>query len=637
MLQTLRDRSKAWAARVIILLMIVPFALWGIQEYANPNAAVNVASVNGTGIDQREFQQAYEQERQRLRSLLGKAYDQRYPDEAIVKRSVVERMIEEVLIGQVAADAGLRVSDARLAEQLHTMPELLDNGTFSKDIYEQRLRAIGLTPVEFESRMRQALLSDQLNSGVTLSSLVAQRDLERMIRIQEQQREIGYMILPLTQFTVGTEPEDAAINAYYLGQPEQFTVPEQVSIEYVELAVAALAQTMMPNEQELRKFHEEHAANYAVEERRHVSQIVITPGKNATAAMDDAKARAEALVLRLRKGETFAKLAAELSQDAASAKQGGDLGWVARGELNKAVEDVLFALESGAVSEPVPTAEGFHILKLLEVQPAHTQSFDAVRTQLMQDYLQGKAEQQYFEQLETLTNLTFEHADTLTVAAQQLGLEIKASSLFTRSGGEGLTGQPKIITAAFGDEVLLRGFNSEPLEIADHHIAVLRLKEHQPAALRSLAEARPLIVERLREKAARERTEQAGVELQQRLAAGANPQTLAKEYNLEWFAVEQVRRDDSKINAAVVKTAFQLPRPAQTPQGISVGGTALESGDYAVVAVSAVHDGSMASLDTPTRVQIQRELQRTYAAVEYQSYLEGLKQAADIVIYSDKL
>lgn len=636
MLQTLRDRSKAWTARVIILLLIIPFALWGIQEYANPNAAVSVASVNGTGIDQREFQQAYEQERQRLRSLLGKAYDQQYPDETIIKRSVVERMIEEVLIGQVAADAGLRISDAMLAEQLHTLPELLDNGTFSKAIYEQRLRAIGLTPVEFESRMRQALLSDQLNSGVTLSSLVAQRDLERMIRIQEQQREIGYMILPLAQFAAGTEPEDAAINAYYLGQPEQFTVPEQVSIEYVELAVTALAQNMTPDEQKLRKFHEEHAANYAVEERRHVSQIVITPD-NAAETMDDAKARAEALVQRLRKGEAFAQLVAELSQDAVSAQQGGDLGWVTRGVLNKAVEDALFALESGAVSDPVQTAEGFHILKLLEVQPAYTRSFDAVRAQLTQDYLQGKAEQQYFEQLETLTNLAFEHADTLAVAAQQLGLEVKTSGLFTRSGGEGMTGQPKVINAAFGDEVLTRGFNSEPLEIADHHMVVLRLKEHQPAALRSLAEARPLIVERLREKAARERTEQAGVELQQRLAAGASPETLAKEYKLEWFAAGQVRRDDSKINALVVQTAFRLPRPAQESKGISVGGVALESGDYAVVALSAVHDGNPASLDTPTRVQLQRELHRTYAAAEYRGYLDGLKQAADIVIYSDKL
>ncbi|MDP1707804.1 MAG: SurA N-terminal domain-containing protein [Gammaproteobacteria bacterium] len=637
MLQALRERSKAWVARVIILLLIIPFALWGIQEYANPNAAVSVASVNGTGIDQREFQRAYEQERQRLRSLLGKAYDQQYADETQVKHAVVERMVEEVLIGQAATAAGLRISDAKLAEQLHAMPELLDNGIFSKGMYEQRLRAIGLTPAEFENRLRQALLSDQLNSGVTLSAVVAQRELERMVRLREQQREIGYMVLPLTQFVEEQDPGEAAISAYYLGHSEQFTVPEQVSIEYVDLAVTNLALNIMPTDSDLREFYDEHAANYAVQERRRVSQIVITPDQGDTVTIDAAKAKADSLVQRLRKGEAFAELAVEFSQDAASARQGGDLGFVARGVLPKTVEDALFALQPGAVSEPVQVAGGFHVLKLLEVQPASNKSFDAVRDQLVQDYRRGKAEQQYFEKLETLANLVFEHADTLAVAAQQLGLEIMTSALFPRSGGEGIASHPRVISAAFGDEVLARGFNSEPLEIADHHSVVLRIKERQPATVRSLAEARALIIERLREKTARERTEKAGMALQQRLAAGESPQVLAQEYKLEWFAPGQIRRDESKINAAVVQVAFQLPRPEQASKGVSVGGVALGSGDYAVVQLSSVRDGNMASLDAPTRMQLQRELQRTYAAVEYQGYLDGLKQAADIVIHPDKL
>jgi peptidyl-prolyl cis-trans isomerase D len=218
-----------------------------------------------------------------------------------------------------------------------------------------------------------------------------------------------------------------------------------------------------------------------------------------------------------------------------------------------------------------------------------------------------------------------------------LGLEIKTSALFPRSGGEGIAGHPKVISAAFGDEVLARGFNSEPLEIADHHSVVLRIKEHKPATVRSRSEAREQIVERLRREAARERTRMAGNALRQRLANGERPEALAQEYKVEWFAPGQIRRDDSKINAAVVQSAFQLPRPAQEPKGVSVGGGALESGDYAVVVLSAVHDGNPAALDTPARVQLQRELQRTYAAAEYQGYLEGLKQTADIVIYPDKL
>lgn len=637
MLQTLRERSQAWAARVIILLLIIPFALWGIQEYAGRDAAVSVASVNGTDISQREFQRAYEQEQQRLRGLLGKAYDQRRLDETRIKRAVVDRLVEDVLIAQVTTGTGLYVSNAKLAEQLHSMPELLDNGIFSKELYDQRLRSIGLTPAGFEERLRQALLSDQLSSGVAESAVVTQHELDSAIRLREQQREIGYMILPLARFTAGADPDATAVSAYYQEHRTQFTLPEQVSIEYIELAAADLAQNITPTEQDLRTFHEEQAANYRVEERRRASQILIAPDKSDEAAVSAAKARAEALVQRLRKGEAFARLAADFSQDAATAKQGGDLGWLDRGVLNKAVEDALFALQPGAVSEPVQAVDGFHILMLNEVQPAHSKGFEEVRGELERDYRKRTAEQQYFEKAEILTNLTYEHPDTLAVAAQQLGLSIKTSVLFARAGGESILAQPKIISAAFGDEVLVRGFNSEPLEIDERRSVVLRIKEHKPATVQSLDEARPAIMEQLRKDAARVRAQAVGKAVQARLLKGEPPEVLAREHDVEWFAPRQIRRDEGKINQTVVRTGFQLPRPAPGSGQASVGGVVLESGDYAVIALSAVHDGNPAALDTATRLQLQRELQRAYAAADYQGYLNGLKQSATIAVHPDNL
>ena len=528
MLQILRERAQAWAARVIILILIVPFALWGIQEYAGTDVNVSVARVNGADIGQRDFQQAYEQEQQRLKALLGKAFDQQRPDEARIKRAVMDRLVEDMLVEQAATDAGLHVSNAELAQQIHAMPELLDNGTFSKQIYEQRLRAIGLTPAAFEKRLHHALLSEQVNNGVTASVMVTPRELDSVIRLRDQQREIGYLMLPLARFAAGAEPDAAAVSAYYQQQREQFTAPAQVSIDYIELAADELALRITPDEQELRKFYEEQAAS--------------------------------------------------------------------------------------------------------------TRSFDEVRPQLETDVRKRKAEQQYFEKLEMLTNLAYEHPDSLAVAAEQLGLSVKNSPLFGRSGGEGIAAHPKIASAAFSDEVVVRGFNSEPIETAEHRSVVLRMKEHKPAAVRTLDEVRPAIVEQLRQEAARARTQAAGVVLQARLAKGESAETVAQEHAVEWLKPGLIRRDEAKLNAALVRAAFRLARPAPEPKtAATVGGTALESGDYAVVAVYAVRDGDPAALDAATRLQLQRELQRTHAAADYQGYLNGLKQTAKIVVHADKL
>lgn len=529
MLQILRERAQVWAARVIILLLIVPFALWGIQEYVSRDAKVSVASVNGTDIGQRDFQQAYEQEQQRLRAILGKAYDQQRPEETKLKRAVVDRLVEDILVEQAASATGLRVSNAELAEQIHSMPEFLDNGTFSKEIYNQRLRAIGLTPAAFEKRLRHALLSEQLNNGVTASAVVTPRELDSTIRLREQQREIGYLILPLARFSTGAEPDAAAVNAYYQQHREQFTAPEQVSIDYIELAADDLAQRITPEEQELRKLYDE------------------------------------------------------------------------------------------------------------QEQATRTKSFDEMRRELESDARKRKAEQQYFAKLDILTNLAYENPDSLAVAAQQLGLSVKSSALFARSGGDGIAAQPKVANAAFSDEVVVRGFNSEPIEIGDHRSVVLHMKEHKPAAVRALDEVRQAIVELLRKEAARARVAAAGAALQERLAKGGSAETLAREHTVEWLKPGLIRRDETKLDAGLVRAAFRLARPAPESKAATVGGTVLESGDYAVVAVYAVRDGDPAALDAAARLQLQRELQRSHAAVEYQSYLNGLKQAANVVLHPDKL
>lgn len=635
MLQSIRDRAQGWLAWVIVGLIIIPFALWGVQEYVGVGAGVNVATVNGVDITQQHFQRVYEQQRQRLRTLLGGDFNAE--DETRIKQTVLDNLVRDEVVRQTAEALKLRVSNAQIAQEVGAIPQFQENGRFSPQLFQQALRSQGLSAEGLESQLRQGLLTEQLSSGVTVTSIITPTELDQAIRIKNQQRDIGHLVLPWAGFKEGVNPDEGAVQKYYEQNREQLASPEQVSIEYIELSAQALASQIIPDEQELHKLYEEHAATYATPEQRRASHILIGVDKAANeAAVAAAKAKAEEIHQRLTKGEDFAKLAKEVSQDPGSAPQGGDLGFFGKGVMDKAFEDRAFSLKAGEVSEPVKSAFGFHIIKLAEIKPAVTKTFAEVRSDLVKEQQQVKAQKLFFEKTEPLTNLSFENPDTLAVASKELGLPIQTSALFDRKGGEGIASDPKAVTAAFSEEILKRGFNSEPIEIGDNRLVVLRVKEHKPAAQRSLEEVRPAIVEQLRTEMAQAKAREAGEAFTERLKKGEDPAAIAKEYRVEWIKSGLVGRDEAKIDPQVVRAAFRLSKPAKDAAP-AVGGERLESGDYAVLAVYAVREGDPAAMESAARTALKRELQRNLAQGEYELFVAGAKNEAKVVTYPDKL
>lgn len=640
MLQSIRDRAHGWLAWTIIGIIIIPFALWGIQEYVGGDADVEVASVAGTKISQQDFQRDYEQQRERMRSLLGD--NSASLDEANIKQSVLNSLITEQVLHQSTDELGLRISNAQLAGQIQSMPEFQENGQFSKAVFVEQLRRIGLTPEGFEARVRQGLLADQLNAGITSMSLVTQSELDEAIRIKNQQREIGYLILPWENFKKDVAIDEAAVKKYYDEHRKNLVNPEQLSIEYIELSASDLAKSIKPDDAELRKLYEEQRAGFAVEEQRRASQILIVPAKEADpAALASASAKADDLYKRLQAKGDFAQLAKENSHDKATAAAGGDLGFVSKGTLDPAVEQALYALKPGEMSKPVKTPAGLHILKLTEIKPAYTKTFEEVRAALEKDALQRKAQDLFFEKSESLTNLVYENPDTLAIAAKELGLPIKTSGLFSRQGGaDEIARHAKVINAAFSDEMLGRGYNSEPIDLGENHLVVLRVKEHKEASERTLEQVHQTISERLLMSAAQAKARAAGVAIQKRLSQGEDPLVIAKEYKTAWVKPGLIGREDAGVkNPAIVKAAFALPKPAKNANKSlpEAGGEPLPSGDFAVIALYSVKEGSPAAMEASARLALRRELQRAKAESEYQNFVNELKAETKIVIQQDNL
>ncbi|MFZ5593786.1 MAG: SurA N-terminal domain-containing protein [Pseudomonadota bacterium] len=635
MLQVIRDRAQGLFAWVIVILLVVTFALWGINEYFSGDSKVDVAEVNGEGISQDEFQRAYEQQRLRIQSLMGGSFDPALIDDKRIKRDVLNMLVEERVLIQAAEKAGYRVGDASLNAEIQQVESFQRDGKFDRELYNQFLRGQGMTAGDFETRLRRAMLIDQFRSGLMNTVVVTSRQVDDAFRLGGQQRDIGYMTLPVAAFLADVTVNDGDVAQYYEKNRDRFTLPEQVSIEYLELSADALGQKIPIDEQAVRKLYADQSAELMTEEQRRAGHILIQVDRSADdKTVAAAKAKAEKILAQVRAGQPFESLAKQYSDDPGSANAGGDLGYFGRGVMDKAFEQATFALSPGQVSDLVRSDFGFHIIKLIDVKKPHVQTFEEARPKLEQDYRRHKAEEQFFEQSELLTNAAYESPDSLAPAAKAIGLAVNVSGLFTRDGGDGIAADPKVRAAAFSDDVL-RGNNSEPVELGQNRVVVLRIKEHKQAVTRPLQEVRGEIVAKLRVKAAQEKVKAAGEALLARLRKGEDAAALAREYHTSWKQAGYIKREEHTIDPLIVNAAFKLAKPAQNAK--SFGGVALSSGDYALISVSAVSNADPKTMDAATRDALKQAALRFYGESEFKAFLDELREKAKIVTKAESL
>ncbi len=636
MLHFIREKIQGWIAWAIVILLIIPFALWGINEYMGGGGPLTVATVNGEEISQRDFQQNYSMQRQRMREMLGAQYDASVFD-ARIKEQALQDLIDQELLTQQAKDAGLRVADESVKQTILSIDAFKENGQFSNQLYTRVLQAQGESPATFEQRLQRAILTQQLHSGVSTSALVTDEEMQRLLKLENQTRDIDHLLLKAESFKDEADAGDEALQKFYEQHRDEFMTPEQVSIEYVELKATDLGQDVQPTEEELKQFYEERVSQFQLPEERRTRHILISVQEGADEeTVNKAREKANDIRKQLTEGADFAKLAEEYSDDPGSSKLGGDIGYFGRGSLDPEYENTMFSLKEGEISEPVLSSFGFHIIKLEEIRAEKSKSYDEVKDELLNDYRRNIADRKFFEQAEKLTTLAYEVPTTLSDAAGAVGLEIQSTPLFSRAGGPGIAANPQVAQAAFSNEVLAEGYNSEPIEIGENHVVVLRIKEHVEKKPRTLDEAKTEIKNRLMNEIAREKATKRGEEIIQRLRSGDQPQAVATELQLEWIKSGELKRSDRKIDSAIVKQAFKLSRPAGEGAS-SFGGTALANGDYAVIAVNKVTDGDITQIEEANKLNLKRTLAGIRGDTSFNDLLANMKEGARIVIQQDNL
>jgi peptidyl-prolyl cis-trans isomerase D len=490
MLEAIRTRSQGWLAKLILILIAVPFALFGIDAYLkNAGSDAAIAKVADNSISVIEFRNAMQSLRNKMQSEGQK--DLSLLDSPQARLTVLNRLINTRLFNAEALNSNFKISNEQLSEFVTTLPEFQDNGKFSQEIYDKLLSQNQMSPSKFEAMMRGELVTQQVRDGIPQLVYSTKAISDYAIKNELQQREVTVAEIKSSDFISQVNVDDAEVKSYYEKHKAKFQVPEQVKLEFVRFSANDLIIKMQVTEEDAKKFYEENAANFQGDEKRRASHILIAfNSATSKQAKDEAKKRAEQILLDLKKNPTkFSEIAKKNSQDPGSAEKGGDLGVFGRGAMVKPFEDAVYSMKLGQISDLVLSDFGYHIIKLTEVV-GQSQSFDTLKGQIRAELMYQKALSKFAEEAENFNNLVYEQSTSLKPAADNYGLQVQKTDWISASDGAKFFKNEKLMSLVFSNEVLNDKRNTEAVEVANNTLVAARVIDHKPSAPRSYDEVK---------------------------------------------------------------------------------------------------------------------------------------------------
>jgi peptidyl-prolyl cis-trans isomerase D len=636
-LQQIRDRLSSALAILILGILVIPFAFVGINSYFSAGGLNVLARVNDVDITGTAFNQSFQEYRREMQSRLGASFDASAFDQPLIRRQHLDAMVDREILTQTTIELGLDLDDDRLAEQIKTIPAFQVDGVFNADVYQSRLSVQGLTPKQFERNVRTQIIMGQLPSAIGGSSVAMPSEMKEFARLQEQTRAFNAVVINTSGEDLPEEISDEEIQVYFDENQDAFKSEEQVIVEYLELDVADMDSPPAPDEEALQSRFEAQKGRFLSAEKRLASHILIEVTPVASDAdKETARQLAEDLSKRAREGEDFAALATEFSQDQGSAPAGGDLGWQEPGFMVKAFEDALYELTMDqAISEPVQSGFGWHVIWLREIEPSTGMSYEEARETILLEYETEEKERAFIDKADRLVDLIYEDPTTLDSAALTLAMEVKTTLPFGRNGGSGISENPDVVAAAFSDLVLLQDSVSDPVNLSDNHLVMIRIKEHLLPETKPFEEVseeiEAILIGHKSYAAAEARAQALMAELQ---AGEGDLAALAEANELELLTYEAATRRGFEPDAGVVAEVFRLQPPEE---GEVTRAVVPAVSGFALIELSAVTDGVLAEGEVLIEQQYQRQIANGMAAAEAEMFMQQLRAATEIVVYEDRL
>ena len=621
MLQAINDRIKGWLGALVIIMITIPFAFWGIESYIGGGGQQFAAMVNGEEIPLNQFENAYSNQLSRLNQQFGNALP--FSNEQI-KEQVLDQLINSVLLEEASYSSGYRVSDISLKQSIAAL--FSRDGKFDRDYFENVVASNGMTISQYEVRLRNELRVLQKRNAILATAILTDEEARQLAALEQQQRDIR-----LIKFNVDTSSADIVVTEqdiedYYNTNADRYMTPESVSVEYIEMTSDELANSIDVDEGRLAEMYDDYKRSALEKEERKARHILMQIGTSAENSKEALMPRIEELQQKLNEGESFEELAGEYSEDPGSAKQGGDLGWVATGEMVKPFEDALFSMNKGEVSGIVETQFGLHLIKLDDIRTPELQTLAEKRSEFEQELKQDAISGMFYDITENMAVTAYENPESLDTVVDAVNKQAEKTALFTRDSGTGIAGNQKFRTAAFSSSVIEQGLNSDVIEITPNHVAVLRMLEHQPVSKKPLQEVRSDIENILRLKTAHDITMAAAEEAKNKIFAGAAAETVLADNQVVEGPDTVKRRDPGNVDPVAVGAAFQMPYPENEKPSIQV--VNLVSGDIALVLLDKVTTPVEIASDQIKAVR--QQLENDVANSDFEFALVTLKDAAEI-------
>jgi peptidyl-prolyl cis-trans isomerase D len=625
MLEKIREGSQGLAAKIILGLVILSFALAGIGGYLGQTTEQPVAEVNGVKISQTEFSRAFENERARLEQQFGEYFAQIAADPnymAQIRNGVIDRLVQQELQNQLALQLGLRVSDEQVKQAIVEMPYFQIAGQFNNDTYLRAIRQMNFQPDTFREFLREEMTRTQLVSAVAGSDFVLPSELQQTAALQQQTRNIDYVVLTKEKMKSQVSISDEEVADYYQLNQQQFMAPEQVAVQYLELKADDITLAEAVTEEAVRAYYEESKAQYQEEEKRRVAHILVDNSADDAAAEEKAKA----ILAELKAGADFAALAEEKSDDVVSAELGGDLDWIERDVMDPAFEDAAFALANvGDITDVVATEFGYHIIKLTDLQAQVEKPFEEVADELRAELEKNAKLDAFYQKQAEVAELAFEVANSLDDASVAAGVELKSTELVSRMMLPAPLNSPAVSSVIFTPELLEDKVNSEVLEVAPEHIVVVRVTEHVAATTKPLEAVKEQIVATLTNEKASTLLADYAKGLFDEFTAGKALQDIAAAETAEVKAEAALQRQSYSVAPAIVKEVFALPHPVEGGKVESL--VTLNNGDIALVQLNSVTTPEVtAELDAQQKQGI------TMSAINknYLAFVSALEAKAEV-------
>ena len=624
MLQAINDRIKGWLGIVIVVLIGLPFALWGIQSYLDDGGPRYAAKVNNIEISANEFERTVSMQRQ---SMLRQYGGQLPIEEKVLREQTLTQLINQRLLESTTFEKGYRVSDSLLAAKIQQLFTV--DGVFDRLRFEANVRSLGMSIPMYEQELRNELRLQQMQAAVANSSIVTREEVHKLAALNEQSRDITVLTFNTEHFSTAEKPTEEEIKQYYEANMNRFMVAEKIKVDYLEITSDALSENVEVNEDQIKKMYEDYVASISGREERKARHILLKTVAGESAGNAVVMEKIESLKQELEQGADFADLAKKHSQDSASAEEGGDLGWVTLGEMVKPFEQALFDMNKGSVSEIVVTQFGYHLIKLDDVRSETIEPLEIKRYGFEEELKADGVASMFYDLSERLASTAYENPDSLDIAAEELALKIISSDYFSRNKGKGIAENEKLRNIAFSPLVLEQGSNSDLVEISPTHVVVLRLNDHIPATAIPLVEVSSKIETILSAQNGYKQTKAAALDVKSKIEAGESIESL-KADGIQIDVIASLgRKDNTKVSdPSLLHNAFEIT--ANQNESPAVKEVDLISGDVALIVLTKVNAPDNIAQDRLDGVK--GDVLRDNASRAFSSTVLVIKESADIDI-----